>query len=53
LWAQFKRGHKERLGTHRTTLEDHMVEFVWRKQFEKHEIFYNFWLAVMAKYPVK
>lgn len=34
LWSRCKRIHKFRNGTHRTTLDSHLFEFMWREQFK-------------------
>lgn len=33
-WSRAKAPHKERRGTHRTTLKSHLVEFMWHEKFK-------------------
>jgi hypothetical protein len=34
LWQKAKMPHKARYGTHRSTLNSHMISFVWRQNFK-------------------
>ncbi|KCZ75015.1 hypothetical protein H311_04013 [Anncaliia algerae PRA109] len=33
IWQKLKGESKERYGTHRTTLDSHIYEFIWRKKY--------------------
>ncbi|KCZ74252.1 hypothetical protein H311_04784 [Anncaliia algerae PRA109] len=35
MWQKLKAKSKERFGTHRSTLDSHIFEFIWRKKFSR------------------
>ena len=48
---KFKQGHKKRFGTHRSLFATYLSDFLWRKEFGGHDIFYNFWSQIAQLYP--
>ncbi|KCZ79656.1 hypothetical protein H312_02962, partial [Anncaliia algerae PRA339] len=50
MWQKLKGKSKERFGTHRSTLESHIYEFIWRKKFGKS--FSKFIFDVKEEYDI-
>lgn len=49
-WQRVKLDHKKRCGTHRTTLDSHLDEFMWRERYKKD--FNMFVIAIKEIYIV-
>ena len=50
-WNQFKRRHKEEMGTARHLLVSYIFQFVWKRQFGGRSAMFHLWSQIQELYP--
>lgn len=51
-WAQFKRRHKEEMGTSRTHFLSYIYLFSWRRHFKGNDSMYHLWSQIRDMHPL-